>query len=571
MLQYEDIYKSLLMQYDKDAVQKTHRLIGLFLVDNQEVLGIRETEKVQTRNFHGNDTVVQCWTRILTDRKNNRVAQCVLFLLILLLPFQVLADGWRYGTKTQRTLALQNFDEQIKGWEWIIMDAAKFERTTYPYEMGYYTYHSHPDYVIKTENYGIGVFDPNGSLVRIAHFDPMGRISYGDLTIDHNEGIRQYQEEVINEYKADIMPQILRKLLPKDYCIVQYQSTPLKMRLYNDGYNILGYKNIKANTGKNFSRVNSFTTVEDPRGGKFSGSFICLIAKGPQSEQEIYYQLQDGVEKFHYQFELKEKELAIIESAVNSANAGSSQFVIRTLVQNADDKGKNKYVAIVPKFNDREILNERRINVKPSDLVTEDLTYESYIINECRAALLSNLMKTDYLGNKYNVQSEPEEVRNNIEEKLGLRTKSQEKKVDEDIENNPFLLRVCQRIGITYRKGMTDKEFQDALRKRYPNWTDEQIAAKVVRVMEEEQQRALEDALLLAAVTSSSSNSSAKRADRYINQLKYDHEQDTQEMKTVTRIDDTTFDVVFATGKVVRVSFYSDEPFKCKYRINIQE
>jgi hypothetical protein len=128
LLQYEDIYKSLFTQYDNDGVQKTHRLIGRFLVDNQEKLGIRKSEKVQSRNFHGNNTEVQCWTRIITNRKNNRVAQCVLFLLILLLSFQVLADGWRYGTKTQRTLALQNFDEQIKGWEWIIMDAAKFEK-----------------------------------------------------------------------------------------------------------------------------------------------------------------------------------------------------------------------------------------------------------------------------------------------------------------------------------------------------------------------------------------------------------------------------------------------------------
>jgi len=88
VLHQEHIYKTLLTQYDIDAVQKTNMQLGRFLAENQARLHIMKLGKTHSGNFHGNETEVQVWTKSKTGSDGNGIHR-MLFILLLVLSTQI--------------------------------------------------------------------------------------------------------------------------------------------------------------------------------------------------------------------------------------------------------------------------------------------------------------------------------------------------------------------------------------------------------------------------------------------------------------------------------------------------
>lgn len=491
----------------------------------------------------------------------------IILLLILTAVFSPSNNARADGDDAKETTPsqLETLNHHVEDWEWMFLEDGQFQKSSYPVTMEYYTYPSHPNYVVRLyPQYGNAViFDRNGSLVRVAYLDTG---SYGlnfDLANNHSrieekkQSLEDEKNALENVYKSQannlVTSAIKRVNLPKGYCLLNCirlgNNNAIEVKLYQDDYSY--YRGIDRGLSAIAPDEKSFY----------------LLAKGPKSYREINSMLENG-KKVEIKYDLSAKDLEKVGDFLGGINLDTSMVVLKLIQRDVDAKGKKKNIAIVPKLQPMPIQNQPEIAINPSDVVS--INYysgkENEIIKQCRIKLIYKLMADDYLNNKYNVQQESADVHRIIEEKLGLRKKTEELSP----QSEAMIKRICQRMGINYQTGMTHEQVNVALRKKHPNWTDAQIAEALAAVALDEMNSAMEGGLLLGAATGGAqgSNQSAKSiADRYVKQLWNDHEGEAKNIISIDRIDDVSFNVVFQNNRVMRVEYFSNESFS--YKCNV--
>ena len=444
-----------------------------------------------------------------------------------------------------RQKAINNLYEQLNGWEWLVLekDDAETRSESYPTKFEYYFFQSHPNYRICwnkfTQSYSI--FNTDGTLNRISWL-VNGTISFDEMSSYRKQEVLELKKrkyyELINYYLAKCEKLFYEKLKPLAESKYRIQS----IKGGSNEFQI--YKN-KKNVGLGIAR------------GLLSG------------------RLYDDASS--YTSELKLEDEDFFNWLINNANLDTTFIKINLKVENLDKKGKKKSIVLQYNITPTEefIALQSKENNNTFEITdvpyTCDINSWSYvvtngIVKECKKVLLNNLIAIDYQSNKYNVQNESASVQQEIEMRLGLR-----ERLNSQIANNADIVlikRVCKRMGITYKAGMSKQQVTAAIKKKNPQLSDYEIGMKMYSILQDETQRMIGEGLMLSAITSN--NSEKERANDYIEQLKKDHNDDIN-IVNCSRVDDVTFDIHYSCNHVIRVKFYSSKPYECSYNITLQE
>ena len=540
----------MLMAHNEKAIQNANASIGLFLSKNQTALGISKSDRAQSKNFHGEESEVQVWRKA---SKNRTIINNALMVLFLLFISSMLSDMQaRMAYSNLEMQAYNNFIEQSEGWEWIVLEMGDREtrNESYPAKQQYYSYPSHADYRVAwdkgTQSYSI--YDNNGTLVRIAWLVP------GDLMFENHYSISSIKERKVNAYN-----QHLNDYLQKCNNVFLDKMQPLAKTKYR----------IKAIKGGD----NVFLDKMRPL-AKTKYGFEAI--KGGDNEFQIYKE-KNGFFDSGYTSELKCEDEAWFNDFLKAANADTTVISIILKVKNIDNNGNKKSLIIQYVYSEtdefqslllaRENLNMVELTDIPYDIDCSRSSYimEHGVFKEIYRFVLKKLMISDYQSNKYNVQNEPAGVKQEIEYRLGLRERP--KNQANNNADEELIKRVCRRMGVTYKSGMTQKQVDAAIKRKHPKMSDSEIVMMMLRILQEETQKMIAEGLSLSVIMSNSSV--AKTADNYIDQLKKDHDSDFENIKC-KRVDNVTFDINYAGKYIVRVSFYAAGPYKNGINISFQ-
>lgn len=115
----------------------------------------------------------------------------------------------------EKTLDNMDILQQNVGYEWLFSESHSHKKTSYPIEMAYELYDSHPDLRIS----GNGIYNSEGKLLRIILLrreEPWGMVHIDNLEVSDVNGTLSLDEGIDNEGKA-IEDKILSVLYANDY------------------------------------------------------------------------------------------------------------------------------------------------------------------------------------------------------------------------------------------------------------------------------------------------------------------------------------------------------------------
>lgn len=113
----------------------------------------------------------------------------------------------------EKTLDMKDIMQQIEGYKWLFSENHTSKKSSYPVEMSYELFESHPDLRIS----GNGIYDSEGKLKRIILLrreEPWGALRIENLEISDNNGIFSIQ---YGEEGKSIEDKIFKALYAYDY------------------------------------------------------------------------------------------------------------------------------------------------------------------------------------------------------------------------------------------------------------------------------------------------------------------------------------------------------------------
>lgn len=517
-LHFEAQYEDLLSSYGSQALRKANARIGRFLSLHQEELNISKSERRISENFHGNESDVQIWEkRPSTGNHNSNIIHRLLSLLILLLPFLAYADGnaeSEYGPIAQYLVVdCSSFDNHMSGWEWLIFDPSISMTSSYPIEMKYWVYTSHPEYIIRYFSvYGslCAVYDKDGTLLRIPYlikyrffsrFDEMNQNVY-----DVKERIKRKNENARIRTEKDYY----------NYCISLYEAMLKKITL-PEGFAL------STPVGSNEAYI---VKVKMDKYG-------CVTS----SNKEL---TPDDMSKIFGQGDI----LAV-------ANADTSNISLYIKTVNANKSGKKKYVCINYRINQSAPYTE--IQIKPSDVAFQgiyDPEYPNEVYKSCQKLLCAALIREAYNNNKYGIKNESKEVRRIIEDKFSI-----------VVDESSLIADIYRIAGYRYREGMTIKQLINKMMTvdRMSEFAaKEEIRYALHRAYYEHFDITYEDEKTIAGQIVS----------RFVSQIKQEIADDLEPI-AINRVNDISFDIVFPKERVIRVDYKQEGPFFCDFNVRI--
>ena len=513
-----DFIKAFLAKHEEDyrkwfsdlSLQETHAKIGKLLVDNQKALGIEKDERIESETFHGTIVKIQGWKKVFLT-------------LVLALMSSV------HGIS-------QDFVNAFGDWKWIYTEVGAKHSTEYPVRMTYYTYDSHPQYKI-VDN---AIYDEKGTLkcilpISISRYWGDTEFSSKVETILGENSERDFQEKV----KSTANEIVKSFPLPANFA-------------YYFGSNELFQRSCE----------NITNDLKLGKPGMYK-LFNFVKIKQTESGEKIIQKL-------------KKKDLTFLDNYADSINSHNKHWKLMVVKGRAGfdpsrgvfDEGivAKIYVNIYPGVVSRQpITDEQRLQAETEvwKSFEEKATIDEKAQKDAKNALELSLCASDYMNNKYEVNNESEKVRMKIEQELGLRTN------DEEVEAmaNELLQSFCKNAGIKYSPGMTKEEIKTAYVKKYGK-LDYKLFNELAATMRDFYKKALFGSLMVSA------DENNKTAYRYINQLKNDNSKWTENLITISRVNDTSFRLEYGSEengkKSVIVNYFSEKPFTNTYKVTVE-
>ncbi|MBR3443007.1 MAG: hypothetical protein IKG96_05050 [Bacteroidaceae bacterium] len=507
MALYEAEYKQMLTAYDTEAVQKTNARLARFLADHANELNLQKDDACEkSLNMHGNDSLVHWWR------------MCFLCLVFFLPVSSLWADDG------------EDFNQQVKGWEWVYAEDAEKKEIKTPYLSVQYEYYaSHPQYRIIGNN----VFDDNGNLMRrLLQLRYETRLDYSPLQ-DQYDKILDDIDSISDEHIKSLYELIGVTGLPDYYDSYNRGSNQARTHRLNNGRD---YK--KVISGKSKQVKTNLKILEEG------------IARLNAEENRVHYTFQSGEQQKRYD---GFSSTNMCETVIRCTYNRDYYYVM------ADSIYKNAVNHL------GQFLKKRGSEYLP-------------LVNEVLESLKEYLVKQAYLNNKYNVrEKESPETLVKIEEELGLREKTDTKKTRREL----VYQQICARMNVEYTPGITDEEIAKAFLKKNPKITYVGACNKVLEVYKE---ILTKDVGTIALTLTMSENSAANRAaNRYVNFLRQEYSDKERQfyndppvpvydIAEIKRIDDVTFEfsIIYIPDQTmhkVKLQFSSSQPYKVNHQI----
>ncbi len=526
-----DFIKAFCARYEKDylkwcnesSLQKTNAKIGRLLVKNQKALGIEKEELVESETFHGTIVKVQEWKKVILT-------------LLLVLMSSVTSFG-------------QDFVNPFGDWKWIYLEKGNKHSAEYPVRMTYYTYESHPQYKIVDK----AVYDEKGTLKCILPIYVGAEVSSEIETVLAEKSESDFQEKV----KSTANEIIKSFPIPANFAFPSGSESTVQRC----------YKNIISNLEKGiYGRCALFKLVKIKK-TKSNGNVIgnLLAKKIGALYNPVNLKKTEAYENVIKKF--KEKDWAFLNNYADSINSHNKHWKFH--VEKEYDEYASLTVARIyvdihsDAASKQPVTDEQRLQAEAEVLksLVEKAKFNDEVQKDAKKALELSLCVSDYKSNKYAVNKEPQKVRIKIEEYLGLRRDDEKNKA----EANEFLQSFCKNAGIKYTPGMTKDEFEAAYVKKHGK-SNYQLFNQVAATMQDYYKKAL------FGIVMESADENSKTAYRYINQLKEDNSKWTENLMTISRVNDTSFRLKYGSEdkKSVIVKYYSEKPFTCTYRVVVE-
>ena len=512
MALYEAEYKQMLTAYDTEAVQKTNARLARFLADHANELNLQKDDTCEkSLNMHGNESSVHWWRMCFL---------CLVFFLPV--SFLWADDG-------------EDFNQQVKGWEWVYEENAEEKEIKTPYLSAQYEYYaSHPQYRFIDNN----VFDENGNLIRT-----LVQIRYKS-SMDYSLLQDQY-DRILDD--IDSISEVHIKSL--------YELNGVPTNRFDQDNHIHSYR------GSNQARTHRMNEGFSYR--------ILISGKTKQVKTNLKI-LEEGIAKLnaeekrvHYTFQQGE-----LQKRYGGIYGFSSTCMCETIIRctyNLD------YFHVMADSTYSNAVTHLGQFLKKSG--SEYLP----LVNEVLESLKDYLVKQAYLNNKYDVrEKESPETLVKIEEELGLREKTDTKKTRREL----IYQQICARMNVEYTSGITDEEIAKSFLKKNPKITYVGACNKVLEVYKE---ILTKDVGTIALTLTMSENSAANRAaNRYVNFLRQEYSDKERQfyndpvpvydIAEIKRIDDVTFEfsIIYIPDQTmhkVKLQFSSSQPYKVNHQI----
>lgn len=474
----------------------------------------------------------------------------------------VLFAGISSFAQSSTILDGQDLLQQISGWEWVACEKKENLTTTYPVALEYSSYSSHLQYkVIKNR----AVYAEDGNLKGIIYclryvqyFEDPSRISEKidrEVASEHEKQQEEYESKEFDEWVKGITNKIQNSTSFPEGCFI--------MNLYSQGSEELGpsqFNITKQWTIEDIKRYNSGQPL--PLFAVFR-----IVKKNAKSMGDIPSYLKS--------IRLKEKDLKALNEYIDLLNADSKNctFSIEES-ENGDYAVVGKRTNVVDKlqFDDSQLKKDmwkEHLNglVGPTSTELQE-------VKEATDSLKIALAIADYKNNKYNINKESQAVRVEIEKQLGIRKPEIKSSGDTEAKKKwgetQAIKIMCRHLGVAYTTGMTKEKLAVAVKRKYQNLDEMALAAKLQKAIFAAQVELASNASALINSMPAVDNANVSTANRYIQQLNHDNSKWTSYIKSITRIDDTSFKLTYGEGhdnKYVTIKYETDMPFSYKYEI----
>lgn len=513
MALYEAEYKHMLTAYDTEAVQKTNARLAHFLADHADELNLQKDDTCEkSLNMHGNESSVHWWR------------MCLLCLVFFLPVSSLWADDG------------EDFNQQVKGWEWVYAEDAEKKEIKTPYLSVQYEYYaSHPQYRIIGNN----VFDDNGNLMRrLLQLRYESRLDYSPLQ-DQYDKILDDIDSISDEHIKSLYELIGVTIETINFFTALDYYDP-----DNRGSNQA--RTHRLNKGRDYKKVISGKPKQVKTNLKILEEGIARLNA---EENRVHYTFQPG--KLHKSYLYSFSPTHVCETIIRCTyNRDYYDVMADSVYTNAiNHKG--------------QFLKKSRSEYLP-------------LVNEVLESLKEYLVKQAYLNNKYNVrEKESPETLVKIEEELGLREKTDTKKTRREL----VYQQICAGMNVEYTPGITDEEIAKAFLKKNPKITYVGACNKVLKVYQEMMKK---DVGAIALTLVMSENTAANRAaDRYVSFLRqeysgkkslFDDPFPAYDIAEIKRVDDVTFEfsIIYIpeqTMHKVKLQYSSSKPYQVNHQI----
>ncbi len=426
-----------------------------------------------------------------------------------------------------------DFLQQTKGWEWLFTEKSDYQKVSYPVETNYRVFENHPDYRVR----GRFVYDKTGNLKRVSYLlsTYYEKWNLNNMLVDYNHA---FDTLVYYDLRETILDRTAQIALPK------------KCKLLRISWDFSSYYNFSLFVTADFQKLTRLENLASANDNPLPQNLFVKIGEVMKDND----------------MPLSQKKLKEVEMAVEQANQDTS-VVTLYMVENGVYARSNHEWLEDKRNKIFENLHKKAAEYCDKNDFQLKNGYKEYwgeTNSEYRHAenwLVNALLVEDYKNNKYNVKgTQSEEVLVEIEERLGIR----EKKVvvkDEETERREMMTAVCEMLGIQYQEGINMLGMSAQLRKLHPTWNEQYIRSQI-------SQATFQVAMVTGLAEAGGNKKECPEADKYIAQLRADHEGEYT-ISNVERIDDVTFKIHFDTKSTQRyaiiVKYYSDKPFSFNF------
>lgn len=481
-----------------------------------------------------------------------KIVLSMLFVLFTVL--SSIAQSVEVETNADR----KDFPQQIKGWEWIVFDERNELTTTYPITLKYSSYPSHPQYKVIDR----AIYAEDGTLAGIVYclrykqaFDSNLIKESIDNFIDqeHKNQFSKFIDK--GDWKKDVITLIQSSSLPEGF----YIQNPRPGDTVED--NLLRVPAQFDSIQQLYENGNGFDSWGCPL-------FSVLKDKG---EGKGYQQETVDGSKVHATYSLSEEDMKSLTKYIDELNQKSTYFSFDIIEGEISNTVYCK-IKSIPKEQQQDYGTEKIEILKNNwaQFVRPNVYSELKDVEEATQKLTQTLAVSDYKNNKYAINKEPQSVRIEIEKKLGIRPSDTD--AQKKWGETQAIKIMCKHLGIAYTPGMTKEKLGAALKKKYRNLDQITIATKLQKAIYASQIELASKAAQLANSMPNVDPAKLSTATRYVEQLYMDNSKWTGKLKSITRIDATSFKLTYGEGKDLKyatIKYYTDKPFCYKYKVVI--
>lgn len=446
-----------------------------------------------------------------------------------------------------------DFLQQTKGWEWLFTEKSELQKVSYPIETNYRVFENHPDYRVR----GRFVYDKTGNLKRVSYLlsTYYEKWNLNNMLVDYNHALDTL---IDNELTKEIDYRTTQIVFPKKCKLRPNNCNEWTMEFVGGMHQLVPPKKCELRQNSmyevfvtdNFQELTKMEILASPDDNPLPRNLIVKIGQVSKENN----------------MPLTQKKLKEVEMAVEQANQDTSVVTLYMVENRVYARCNHEWLESRRNKIFEKLYKKAAYYCDKGDFQLQHghKEYWGEYNGEYRHAkdwLVDALLVEDYKNNKYNVKgTQNEEVLMEIEERLGIR----EKKVvvkDKATERRETMTAVCEMLGIQYQEGINMLGMSAQLRKLHPTWNEQYIRNQI-------SQATIQVAMVTGLSEASGNKKKCPEADKYIAQLRTDHNGEYT-ISNVERVDDVTFKIHFDTKSTQRyaviVKYYSDKPYSFNF------